>query len=142
MIDMERFPSHVEDIANKIISIDGKSTVSQGAKKMISNKIGCIIVTENDIPVGIVTKSDLLSRVIVADKDPKKTEIGSIMSTPLITIPKENPILDAIRELRSKNISRLVVTDKGKPIGLVSETDLIKAVQYASLTSFKSLLRI
>jgi len=138
---MERFPSHVEDIANKIISIDGKETVSKTVEKMISNKIGCIIITENDAPVGIVTKSDLLSRVILADKDPKKTEIRSIMSTPLITIPKERPILDAIRELRSKGISRLVVTDKGKPYGLVSETDLIKAVQYASLTSFKSLLK-
>ena len=138
---MERFPSRVEDIANKIISIDGKATVSQAAEKMITNKIGCIIVTENDVPVGIVTKSDLLSRVIVANKDPKKTEIRSIMSSPLITIPKDKPILDAIRELRNKNISRLIVTDNGKPYGLVSETDLIKAVQYASLTSFKSLLK-
>ena len=138
---MERFPSHVEDIYNEIISINGKATVSEAAKKMLDHKIGCIIITENSIPVGIVTKSDLLSRVIVAYKDPKKTEIRSIMSTPLITIPKEKPILDAIREMRSKNVSRLVVTDNGNLVGLVSETDLIKAVQYASLTSFKSLLR-
>ena len=138
---MEKFPSHVEDIANKIISIEGNETVSKAAERMLTHKIGCIIVTENGKPIGIVTKSDLLGRVIVADKDPKTTEIRSIMSTPLITIPKEKPILEAIRELRSKNISRLVVTDNGKPIGLVSETDLIKAVQYASLTSFKSLLK-
>ncbi len=140
-MSMENFPSHVEDIANKIISIEGRATVSQAAERMLVNKIGCIIITENEVPVGIVTKSDLLSRVIVADKDPKTTEIRSIMSTPLITIPKEKPILDAIREIRSKKISRLVVTDKGKPVGLVSETDLIKAVQYASLSSFKSLLK-
>jgi CBS domain-containing protein len=138
---MEKFPSHIEDIANKIISIEGRATVYQAAERMLVNKIGCIIITENEVPVGIVTKSDLLSRVIVADKDPKTTEIRSIMSTPLITIPKEKPILDAIREIRSKKISRLVVTDKGKPVGLVSETDLIKAVQYASLSSFKSLLK-
>lgn len=140
-MSMEKFPSHIEDIANKIISIEGRATVYQAAERMLVNKIGCIIITENEVPVGIVTKSDLLSRVIVADKDPKTTEIRSIMSTPLITIPKEKPILDAIREIRSKKISRLVVTDKGKPIGLVSETDLIKAVQYASLSSFKSLLK-
>ncbi|MBE0525558.1 MAG: CBS domain-containing protein [Candidatus Thorarchaeota archaeon] len=140
-MSMEKFPSHIEDIANKIISIEGRATVYQAAERMLVNKIGCIIITENEVPVGIVTKSDLLSRVIIADKDPKTTEIRSIMSTPLITIPKEKPILDAIREIRSKKISRLVVTDKGKPIGLVSETDLIKAVQYASLSSFKSLLK-
>jgi signal-transduction protein with cAMP-binding, CBS, and nucleotidyltransferase domain len=138
---MEKFPSHVEDICNKIISIDGKATVSQAAEKMLSNKIGCIIVTEDGHAIGIVTKSDLLGRVIVADKDPKKTEIRSIMSAPLITIPKEKPILDAIREMRNKSISRLVVTDNGMPFGLVSETDLIKAVQFASLSSFKSLLK-
>jgi CBS domain-containing protein len=138
---MERFPSHVEDIYNEIISIEGKATVSEAAQKMLDHKIGCIIITENNLPVGIVTKSDLLCRVIVANKDPKKTEIRGIMTTPLITIPKEKPILDAIREMRNKNVSRLVVTDNGTILGLVSETDLIKAVQYASLTSFKSLLR-
>ncbi len=138
---MERFPSHVEDIYNELISIEGRATVSGAAEKMLEHKIGCIIITENSKPVGIVTKTDLLCRVIVANKDPKNTEIRSIMSTPLITIPKGKPILDAIREMRSKNVSRLVVTDNGEIIGLVSETDLIKAVQYASLTSFKSLLR-
>ena len=138
---MESFPSHVADIYNEIISIEGKATVSEAAQKMLDHKIGCIIITEDGHPVGIVTKTDLLGRVIVANKDPNNTEIGSIMSKPLITIPKEKPILDAIREMRSKNVSRLVVTDNGNLVGLVSETDLIKAVQYASLTSFKSLLR-
>ncbi|TFH18659.1 CBS domain-containing protein, partial [Candidatus Bathyarchaeota archaeon] len=82
-MSMEKFPSHIEDIANKIISIEGRATVYQAAERMLVNKIGCIIITENEVPVGIVTKSDLLSRVIVADKDPKTTEIRSIMSTPL-----------------------------------------------------------
>jgi CBS domain-containing protein len=63
------------------------------------------------------------------------------MSTPLITISKETGILDAMREMRKKDISRLVVMDDGALIGLISEKDVIRAVTISSITSFSTLLR-
>jgi CBS domain-containing protein len=63
------------------------------------------------------------------------------MSTPLITISKETGILDAMRKMRKKDISRLVVMDDGTLIGLISEKDVIRAVTISSITSFSTLLR-
>ncbi len=134
-------PSMVSDIKNDIISIDGDATVSEAAEKMLVNKIGSILVDDDGHHVGIVTKSDLLSRIIVPCIDPRVTSIRKIMSTPLITIHMETPILEAIRFMRHNQVSRLVVVDMGEPVGIVSETDLIKAVQYASLSSFRTLMK-
>jgi CBS domain-containing protein len=63
------------------------------------------------------------------------------MSTPLITISKETGILDAMRKMRKKDISRLVVMDDGTLIGLISEKDVVRAVTISSITSFSTLLR-
>ena len=138
---MEKIPTIVADIMNDLISIDVSKSVKEAAEIMLENNIGSIVVTENNIPLGIVTKSDLMSRVIVVGCDSSKTKIGAIMTTPLISVEKDTKILEAIRYMRKKDISRLIVVDKGRILGIVSETDLIKAIQLSSLTSFSTLLQ-
>ena len=91
--------------------------------------------------MGIVTKSDLLSRVIVNCRDPRECKIGDIMSSPLISINKNTPLLDAMRELRHRKVRRLLVNDGAKLVGVVSECDMINAVTISSLTQFSTLLR-
>ncbi len=138
---MEKFPSVVSDIMNKLVTIEGSRSVKEASEVMLEKGIGSIVVTEKGSPVGIVTKSDLLARVIVECKDPKVCKIGEIMSSPLIFIDGKTPILDAMRELRQRKVRRLLVSDGEKIVGIVSEYDMINAVTISSLTQFSTLLR-
>ncbi len=138
---MEKFPSVVSDIMNELVTIEGSVSVKEAAEKMLEKGIGSIVVTEKGNPVGIVTKSDLLSRVIVNCRDPRECRIGDIMSSPLISINKNTPLLDAMRELRHRKVRRLLVNDGVKLVGIVSECDMINAVTISSLTQFSTLLR-
>ena len=136
-----KFPSTVADVMNEIISIDGESLVVDAAKIMIDEKIGSIIVTEEGNPVGIITESDMLARVIVAYHDPKKILVKKVMTSPLVSIEKDSTILDAMRFLRDQDIHIVLVKDDGKLTGIVSEGDLIRAVTLSSLSQFSSILR-
>ena len=127
-----KFPSTVADVMNEIISIDGESLVVDAAK---------IIVTEEGNPVGIITESDMLARVIVAYHDPKKILVKKVMTSPLVSIEKDSTILDAMRFLRDQDIHIVLVKDDGKLTGIVSEGDLIRAVTLSSLSQFSSILR-
>ena len=136
-----KFPSNVSDIMNAIISIEGSTLVEEAAKTMIDNRIGSIIVTRDGNPEGIITRSDMLSRVIVAYKDPRVHLTETIMSSPLISVGKDTPILDAMRFIRDKDITHLLVEDNGEYIGILSEGDMVRAVTLSSLTQFSTLLR-
>jgi len=138
---LTKFPSVVSDIMNELVTIEGSATISEAADKMVKEGIGSIIISEDGNPVGIITKSDLLSRVIVAYKDPKIHKVKEIMSTPLIIIDSETSILDAMRELRKRHIRRLIVEKNDEFIGIISETDIIRAISISSLTQFSTLLR-
>ncbi len=138
---MEKFPSFVSDIMKELVTIDGLESVKKAAEIMLEKGIGSIVVTEKGSPVGIVTKSDLLARVIVNCRDPRECKIGDIMSSPLISINKNTLILDAMRELRHRKVRRLLVSDGEKLMGIVSEYDMINAVTISSLTQFSTLLR-
>jgi signal-transduction protein with cAMP-binding, CBS, and nucleotidyltransferase domain len=142
MGELVKPPSIVADImSSPVTTIDGEVSVRDSSQTMIDKQIGSIIVTEHDQPRGIVTERDLVERVVAPCRDPNQTKIKEIMSTPLITISKETGILDAMREMRKKDISRLVVMDDGALIGLISEKDVIRAVTISSITSFSTLLR-
>lgn len=136
-----KYPSTVADVMNEIISIDGESLVVDAAKIMIDREIGSIIVTDDGNPVGIITESDMLARVIVAYRDPKELLTKKIMTSPLLNITKDSTILDAMRYIRDKDIHIVLIKDKCRLIGIVSEGDLIRAVTISSLTQFSSILR-
>ncbi|MFH2111880.1 MAG: CBS domain-containing protein [Candidatus Bathyarchaeota archaeon] len=138
---MERFPSVVADIANELITISGEASIKEAAEVMLEHHIGSIIVVENGKPIGIVTKSDLLSRVLVKCRDPKECKAREVMSSPLISVKKDTPILEAMRTLKNKKVRRLLVSDGEKLVGIVSETDLVRAVTLTSLAQFSPLLR-
>ena len=135
-----KFPSVVSDVMKDIISVDEASFISEAAQKMIANKIGSIIVTEEGEPSGIVTRSDMINKVIVAHLEPGTNRINTIMSTPLISLAHDTPILEAMRFLRDQDINQVLIKEGDKLNGIVSEGDLIRAVTLCSLAQFSTLL--
>lgn len=142
VLKMEKFPSVVEDaMSSPVITVDGDTNVRDSAILMGKKGIGSIIVVDKGMPVGIVTKRDLMKRVVSTCQDPCEIRIKEIMSSPLITIEKDVGILKAMRKMREHKITQLVILEEGKLLGVISERDVIKAVSYASLASFTPLMR-
>jgi CBS domain-containing protein len=129
-------------MSSPVIKVEGNTSVRDSALLMINQGIGSLIVTHADKPVGIVTETDLIERVVALCKDPCEISIREVMSKPIIWIDKNKGILEAIRRMRDEGISRLLVMDGDSLVGIVSERDLLRGVSIASLTSFNSLLRI
>lgn len=96
------------------------------AKKMVSNDIGVVILVNESI-AGIITERDIVERVIKLQKDPVKTHAQDIMTTPVKSIEIDQLVADALRIMRYNRIRRLVVTKKGKLVGIVSERRLLES---------------
>jgi CBS domain-containing protein len=138
---MEKFPSIVSDImSSPVITLTGEVNVRDAALLMTDKRIESIVVTERGKPIGIVTGRDIIERIACPCEDPCEVKMKEIMTSPVITIFKDTTILDAMRKMRGRNISRLVVID-GDIEGIISESDVIRAVSIASLTSFSTLLQ-
>ena len=139
---MMKFPSNVGDaMSSPVITVNEETNVRDSAILMTDKRIGSLIVLEDGKPVGIVTKRDMIKRVVSECKDPCGTKIRDIMTSPVITTSKDVGILSAMRMMRERQISQLLVLDGDRMVGVISERDLIKAVSYASLASFTPLMR-
>ena len=88
---------------------------------MVAQDVGRIMITNDDVPVGIFTEKDVLRRVINANLDARKTDIKTVMTSPIRAVREETHIIDAFGKMyRGKYRHLLVRGRRGKIIGIVS----------------------
>ena len=115
-----------EAMRTKILTCSPSDTVKKVAKSMRKNKVGSSIVISKRKPIGIITESDILGKVVAEGRDANKVKVEEVMSTPLITIDPYVTIEDAMKIMSKHNIRRLPVVEKGKLTGIVTEKDLFR----------------
>jgi CBS domain-containing protein len=115
----------VRDIMNSpVISASPHDTIKDIATKMKEERIGSIIIMENEKAVGIVTDWDIVSNAVIKDIKPTMVKASDIMQK-LHTIEGEEGITEAARILRQHNIKRLGVVYKNRLVGIISTSDVI-----------------
>jgi len=118
----------VGDVMRKgVVTLQQMATVAEAAKLLKANNIGSILVLHAGEPVGIITERDIVTKVVAQGKDPNKVQLKGAMSSPLKAIGPEVDIEECAKILRDERVKRLPVVDKkGKLIGIISETDVIR----------------
>jgi CBS domain-containing protein len=116
----------VKDIMSKnVVTIDQDKSVFEAADLMAAKGIGCLVITRQDTPVGIVTERDFVRRVI-AKRGSFDAKVFGIMSKYLITVGPETSIKEASRFMSKNEIHRLPVTKDGKLVGIVVASDFVR----------------
>jgi len=97
------------------------ASILEVMETMVAEDVGRIVITDDDVPVGIFTEKDVLRRVINANVDIRKTDIKTVMTSPVRAVREETHIIDAFsRMYRGKYRHLLVRGRRGKIIGIVS----------------------
>jgi len=120
-------PLLVKDLmSKKVNTIEENKTVFHAAKLMAKERRGYVVVVKRGKPVGILTDSDILEKVISKGKNPKKVKVKDVMSSPLITISPDEELVEASRIMRKNVIKRIPVVKNGKLVGIITDNDIAK----------------
>ena len=116
----------VKDIMNKkITTFDVNSDVETIAKFMGKADIGAVIITKNNVLVGIITERDMVKRVIAKNLDPKRTRASDIMTSPVESVSPDANIYYTSDLMRKKGYKRYPVVKGGRVVGMLSQSVLI-----------------
>jgi len=113
-------------MVQEIIKIRADATVKEAVEMMNKHEIGCLIVMKNGEPIGIMTERDILKRVIPESKNPEKTQVSEIMSSPLIAGGPEMYVEDAARLMFKNSVKKLPIMENGKLVGLLTISDIAR----------------
>jgi len=108
----------------KLVVVKPKTTVLEAAKIMKNKKIGNVIVVEKKQPVGILTESDILKKVVAEDKNASDVNVEDVMTTPIVVGDPYISLEEAMKIMGKCNIRRLPIIENGKLIGIITQRDI------------------
>lgn len=117
-------------MTTKVESTASSTPLSDVIQAMKESAHSCLVITDNEIPVGIVTERDIVRLVddLISSRLSLAQPVKEIMSQPIVTIDANTSLLDALVIAKSKKVRHLPVDNaKGKLVGLVTQSDLITA---------------
>ena len=118
----------IRDIMSKNIkTVKPDDTVHAAVLKMNKFDIGSVIVISSGRPVGIITETNIMRRIVGPRMDPDTVWVKDIMSSPLTTIDENAAVEEAAKMMVEKKINRIPVMNGEKLVGLISSTDIVKA---------------
>ena len=113
---------------NNIFSITSDYTVYDALKVMGEKNIGALLVIENQQLVGIISERDYARKIILKGKSSQDTLVKEIMTKEVISVFPDDKIDKCMELMSEKHIRHLPVMQDGIVTGIISITDVVKAI--------------
>jgi len=78
-----------EIMTTNITTASVTASVFEVMEKMVAEDVGRIIITDDDVPVGIFTEKDVIKRVVNAKIDARNSVIKKVMTAPIRAVREE-----------------------------------------------------
>jgi CBS domain-containing protein len=93
---------------------------------MAALRVGALLVLEGERPAAIFTERDLMIKIVLAGRDPERTRVEEVMTSPVVTIHEEAEVDAAVRLMLRAHIRHLPLVDgEGAVQGMLSMRHLV-----------------
>lgn len=126
MVIEERVNLPAKEIMNpNIVSVGPNTTLKEVSELMNKQKVGSVVVIDNDKAVGIVTERDFATKIMIKAYLPE-TSVSDVMSSPVIHVSPNQSVADIIDIMANREIRKVPVIDNGRVVGIVSGTEFLR----------------
>ena len=102
-------------------------TVFEAALYMAEKDIGALPVLDQNRLAGVFSERDIIKRVVVPQKDVRKTSIRDVMTTDLVVAESTEEISDVLNKMRQHHCRHMPVISGDRLVGFLSLRDLLSA---------------
>jgi CBS domain-containing protein len=126
-----RFAKAADVMTRDVAFIDGASTVADAIKIMRERKVSSLVVNRRtpDDAWGIVTRKDVVNKIVDPGRDPCEVKVFEIMTKPLVMLSPGLALKYCARLMHNVGIRRAVVFDGNEIVGILSNTDIFNAIK-------------
>ncbi len=128
MADGAKVRTVAEVMTRDVLTASATDALSKASQRMLDRKVGSMIVTDGDAPVGILTERDMV-RASAAGVDPASATVADWMTPKPDTVASTDEVNTAFDRLNEKGYRHFPVVDDGRLVGVVSLRDMLKLGQ-------------
>jgi CBS domain-containing protein len=102
----------------------GGASAQEAGEALVRPEVRGLFVCDDGRLLGVVTRKTLVREVVAAGRDPRATELSTIVEAPLHTLGPELPLDEAFRFLEEHDLERVPVLEDGRLVGVLSRAVL------------------
>jgi CBS domain-containing protein len=114
-------------LITKPITVNPNTSLMKVRETLLKYKVKRVIITERNIPIGVITEKDIAKKIYELGTKPiKSVKARDFKSRKLFTLTKEDLVQNCAKMMKKHRISLVIVVDKYKTLeGIVTKTDLV-----------------
>lgn len=113
-----------------VATVSPAEPVVQAVREMHRQSISSLLVPPRfeGEPYGIITKHDVLAKIVLERRDPARVRVAEVMTSPLRTVSPDSTLRECAALMMLHHIRRLPVFANGQLVGIVSDSDVFDAL--------------
>jgi CBS domain-containing protein len=109
-----------------LVAADPAESVFDVLRRMSEARVGAIAVLEGERLVGVFSERDLMTRVVVAGRDPAATPVARVMTRDVVTAELHESRGECLAKMQRRGCRHLPVLAGGRVISMLSMRDLLR----------------
>ncbi len=123
---MQALEAVLEHKGSEVHAVEATATVLQAVDKMCEAHVGAVLVMDGDQLAGVFSERDLMTRVVLARKDPARTLVGEVMTREVLSIALDTDPREAMALMTKRRVRHLPLVTGRRIVGVVSIGDLVR----------------
>ena len=111
----------------EVPTLKKEAKIEDAAKLLSKTDVGCVVIAEDNKPIGILTELDFV-RNVVSRKNILKEPVSKIMNSPVTSMTPNMKLDEALKLIDTKRFRRYPVAENNELVGLATKKDIVNAI--------------
>lgn len=132
----------IEHFINMNVAIiEGDKPVDLALEKMKEKGVRSVLVSHQGEVVGIVSKTDILFKVMSQGRNPGKVKLREIMTSPVLAVDPKNTVQDTLSMMDKHVVRQLIVSSSSAVLGMVYRDDIFERIHMSTMSTADTAIR-
>ena len=118
-----------------IIIVESDKSAEEASKLMKERNARCVLASHKGEVVGIVSKTDILFKVLSQDRNPSKVKLREIMTSPVLAIDPKTTVKEALSIMDKHLVRQVMVHAYSAVLGMVTREGIYQKLETISISS-------
>ena len=122
-------------LSTNVIVLGSDSIADEAIKLMKERNARSILVSHNGEVIGIVSKTDILFKVMSQGRNLSKVKLREIMNSPILAVDPKATIKETLSIMDKHIVRQIIVSSNGAILGMVSRDDIFEKIQMTTIST-------
>jgi CBS domain-containing protein len=122
-------------INTNVVILEGDKFTDQALNLMKERDVRSILVSHVGEVIGIVSKTDILFKVMSQGRNPGKVRLREIMTSPVLAVDPHNTVQETLSIMDKHVIRQVILSAHSAVLGMVSRDDIFEKIHMATVST-------